>query len=63
VELVAGDSQFESRYIFDASEARKTGNVIAWRRLKRRTNPSHVLTVKGRINVEILRIFGWFIKA
>lgn len=52
VELVAGDSQFESKHVFDALEARKIGNVIAWRRLKGRTNPSDVLTVKGRIDVE-----------
>ena len=52
VELVAGDSQFESKRVFDALEARKIGNVIAWRRLKSRKNPSDVLTVKGRIDVE-----------
>jgi hypothetical protein len=52
VELGAGDSQFESKHVFDALEARKIGNVIAWRRLKGRKNPSDVLTVKGRINVE-----------
>ncbi len=33
-------------------EARKIGNVIAWRRLKGRANPSDVLTVKDRIDVE-----------
>ena len=52
VELVAGDSQFESKHVFDALEARKIGNVIAWRRLRGRKNPSDVLTVKGRIDVE-----------
>jgi hypothetical protein len=52
VELVAGDSQFESRQVFDALEARKIGNVIAWRRLKGRKNPTNVLTVKDRIDVE-----------
>ena len=51
-EVVAGDSQFESKRVFDALEARKIGNVIAWRRLKGRKNPSDVLTVKGRIDVE-----------
>jgi hypothetical protein len=52
VELVAGDSQFESKQIFDALEARKIDNVIAWRRLKGRTNLSDVLTVKDRIDVK-----------
>jgi hypothetical protein len=52
VELVAGDSQFESKHVFDALEARKIGNVIAWRRLKGRKNPPDVLSVKGRIDVE-----------
>jgi len=52
VELVAGDSQFESSQVFDALQARKIDNVIAWRRLKGRLNPSDVLSVKGRIDVE-----------
>ncbi|MGD0072302.1 MAG: transposase [Candidatus Bathyarchaeia archaeon] len=52
VELVAGDSQFESKQVFDALEARKIGNVIAWRRLEGRVNPPDVLTVKDRIDVE-----------
>jgi len=52
LELAVGDSQFESKHVFDALEARKIGNVIAWRRLKGRKNPSDVLTVKGRIDVE-----------
>jgi len=51
-EVVAGDSQFESKHVFDVLEARKIGNVIAWRRLKGRKNPSDVLTVKDRIDVE-----------
>jgi hypothetical protein len=39
VELAVGDSQFESERVFDAFEARKMGNVVAWRRLRGRKNP------------------------
>jgi len=52
VELVAGDSQFESEQVFDALNSRKIGNIIPWRRLKGRENPSSVLSVKDRIDVE-----------
>jgi Transposase domain (DUF772)/Transposase DDE domain len=52
VELVAGDSQFESGQVFDALGSRKIGDVIPWRRLKGRVNPSDVLSVKDRIDVE-----------
>lgn len=52
VELVAGDSQFESSQVFDALNARKMGGVIPWRRLKGRVNPKGVLSVKDRIGVE-----------
>jgi hypothetical protein len=52
VELVAGDSQFESGDVFDALNARKIGDVIPWRRLKGRENPSDVLSVKDPIDVE-----------
>ena len=52
VELVAGDSQFESSQIFDALGSRKISGVIPWRRLKGRVNPSDVLSVKDRIDVE-----------
>jgi hypothetical protein len=52
VELVAGDSQFESGTVFDALQDRKISNIVAWRRLKRRKNPKGVLTVKDRIDVE-----------
>jgi hypothetical protein len=52
VELVAGDSQFESVSVFDALQDRKISNVIAWRRLNGRKNPEDVLTVKDRIDVE-----------
>jgi hypothetical protein len=51
VELVAGDSQFESVSVFDALQDRKISNVIAWRRLKSRENSEDVLTVKDRIDV------------
>ncbi len=52
VELVAGDSQFESSEIFGLLESRKLSHVIPWRRLKRRSNPPDVLSVKDRIDVE-----------
>ena len=52
VELVAGDSQFESEQVFDALGSRKISSVIPWRRLKGRVNPSDVLSVKDRIDVE-----------
>jgi hypothetical protein len=52
VELIAGDSQFESGDVFDALNSRKIGNVIPWRRLKGRENPSTVLSVKDRIDVD-----------
>jgi len=52
VELVAGDSQFESEKVFSLLEQRKIGNLVCWRRLKGRKNPSDVLTVKDRILVE-----------
>ena len=52
VELLAADSQFESRAVFDLLESLKIGSVIAWRRLKGRENPPDVLTVKDRIDVE-----------
>jgi hypothetical protein len=52
VELLAGDSQFESEQVFDALSSRKIDVVIPWRRLKGRMNPSHVLSVKDRIDVE-----------
>ena len=52
LELLAGDSGFESGRVFDALDARKVGHIIAWRRLKGRENPVDVLTVKDRIDVE-----------
>ena len=52
VELAAGDSQFESSRVFNVFEARKMSTVIAWRKLDGRENPSDVLTVKDRIDVE-----------
>jgi hypothetical protein len=52
VELLAGDSQFESGDVFDALNSRKIGNIIPWRRLKGRENPQDVLSVKDRIDVE-----------
>jgi len=52
VELVAGDSQFESGEVFSTLESRKMSHVIPWRKLKRRSNPVDVLSVKDRIDVE-----------
>ena len=52
VELVAGDSQFESSQIFESLNSRKISNVIPWRHIDGRENPSDVLSVKDRIDVE-----------
>src|SRR4030067_134848 len=52
VELMAGDSQFESSQIFDALSSRKISGGLSWRRLKGRGNPSDVGSVKDRIDVE-----------
>jgi len=52
VELLAADSQFESKGIFKLLESLKIDHIIAWRRLKSRENPADVLTVKDRIDVE-----------
>jgi len=52
VELVAGDSQFESGQVFDALNARKIGGVIPWRLLQGCVNPKDVLSVKDCIDVE-----------
>ena len=52
VGLLAGDSGFESRRVFEALEARRMAPLVAWRSMKRRVNPPDVLTVKDRIDVE-----------
>jgi hypothetical protein len=52
VELLAGDSQFESGEVFDVLNARKMDYVIPWRRLKGRVNHCETLSVKDRIDVE-----------
>jgi len=52
VELLAGDSGFESRRVFDALEARRMAPLVAWRRMRGRENSPDVLTVKDRIDVE-----------
>ncbi|MBW1669726.1 MAG: hypothetical protein JRJ66_17130 [Deltaproteobacteria bacterium] len=52
VELVAGDSQFESQGIFQLLDSLKIGHIIAWRKPKGRVNPPDVLTVRDRIDVE-----------
>ena len=52
VEMLAGDSGFESRRVFEALEARKMASLVAWRSMKGRENPPDVLTVRDRIDVE-----------
>jgi hypothetical protein len=52
VELVAGDSQFESEQVFDVLREKRISNVIAWRRSKGRVNSPDVLSQKDRIDVE-----------
>jgi len=52
VELVAGDSQFESGRVFRMLEEKRIDNLISWRRIRGRKNPAGVLTVKNRILVE-----------
>ena len=52
VELLAADSQSESGELFDALESRKLEYVIPWRRLRNRVNPTDMLSVKDRIDVE-----------
>ena len=52
VELIAGDSQFESSELFGLLDSYKLMHVIPWRRMKRRVNPPDVLSVKDRIGVE-----------
>ena len=52
VELVAGDSQLDSRKVFHMLKERKIRHLIPWRRLRGRKIPSGVLTVKNRIQVD-----------
>jgi hypothetical protein len=52
IELVAGDSQFESQKIFQMLEQEKISHLIPWRRLKGRRIPEEVLRVKNRIQVD-----------
>ena len=52
VEVLAGDSQFESPRIFSLLDDLKVSHFIAWRRLKGRVNPPDALSVKDRIDVE-----------
>jgi len=52
VELLAGDSGFEARRVFEALEDRRIAPLVAWRRMKGRENPSDVLSVRDRIDVE-----------
>ena len=52
VELLAGDSQFESEAVFGLLEDLKVSHIVAWRRMKGRVNPPEVLSVKDRIDVE-----------
>ena len=52
VELVVGDSQFESQRLFDWFGANRIANIVAWKRHRGHENPPDVLTVKDRIDVE-----------
>jgi len=52
VELAVGDSQLESERVFKTLEDRKIAHIIPWRKVKGRTNPPDVLTVKDKITVE-----------
>ena len=52
MELLAGDSVFESRRVFEALEARRIAPLVAWRSMNGRENPPNVLTMKDRIDVE-----------
>jgi hypothetical protein len=52
VELLAGDSQFESQPVLQTLEDRKISSVIAWRHFEGRENPPDVLTVKGKLDVK-----------
>jgi len=52
LELLAGDSGFDSSRVFDALHDHGMDDLIAWRRLKGRENPPDVLTVRDRIDVE-----------
>jgi hypothetical protein len=52
VELVVGDSQFESQRFFERLRGRRIASIIPWKRHKGHDNPSDVLTVKDRVDVE-----------
>jgi hypothetical protein len=52
VELLAGDSQFESQPVLQTLKDRKISSVIAWRCYEARKNPPDVVTVKARFDVE-----------
>jgi len=52
LELLAGDSGFESQAVFDLLDSLKIGHVIAWKRLKGRETPPDALSVKYCIDVE-----------
>jgi hypothetical protein len=52
VEMLAVDSGFESRRVFEALKARRMAPLVAWRQMRGRVNPPDVLTVKDRIDVE-----------
>ena len=54
VELLVGDSGFESRRVFESLNACRMAPVVAWRRMRGRENPQDVLTGRGRIDVEDL---------
>jgi hypothetical protein len=70
LELLAGDSGFESSRVFNAIDARRIEDLIAWRRLKGRDNPPDMLTIKTEstwmapnISGSSIRGFGLWLRA
>lgn len=53
VELLAADTQLESRQVLDLLESLKIGNIIACSRMNGRVNPPGVLMVRDRIDVGV----------
>jgi len=52
VEVVAGDSQLESKTVFQTMENRKIAHVIPWRKLKDKITvegPEHLKAIYGRL--------------
>ena len=51
VELLAGDSGFESNGVFEALEYLRTAPLVAWRCTRGQENPPNMLTVRDHIDV------------